>query len=45
MKIQQAIRRAPRRFAEVVADILRKPPEQEMGLPERVNINEKSVGR
>jgi len=41
MKIQQAIRRAPRRFAEVIADILRKPPERELGLPEKTKARDK----
>ena len=45
MKIQQAIRHASRRFAEVIADILRKPPEREMGLPEKHKSIEKIVRR
>jgi len=35
MKYHQAKQRAPRRLTEIIADILRKPPEQERSAPER----------
>jgi len=45
IKIRQAIKRAPRRFAEVIADILRKPPEREMGLPEKRKVRDKNANQ
>ena len=45
MKIQQALKRAPRRFAEVITDILRKPPERDLHIPEKVKVKDTSIGR
>jgi len=45
LKYQQAIKRAPSRLREVIADIIRKPPERELQAPEKVRDRGINIGR